>query len=153
MNAYLYHTGTGDTVLTLKNVTAWDDSHAYTGDGGVYGPFAEGLELTLDPTAQETRLADWRRDHPSDTARLNDLEALTAFLNTDVYRSCTAIRCTCQHSTAGNFTSDKYALSEKSSFILIQENVYGEDRQILVSSKHYLPVELFRLELEAGRKI
>lgn len=78
---------------------------------------------------------------------LNDIEALKSYLEQKVYQSCSCVTCTYQHSTAGNFTSDKYALSDKASFILIQETIFGEDHQVLVSSKHYVPVELFKIEI------
>lgn len=51
------------------------------------------------------------------------------------------------HSIAGNFTSTKYALSENSSFILVHETIYDDNKQVLVSSKHYISIELFKLEL------
>lgn len=44
----------------------------------------------------------------------------------------------------------KYVLSHDSAFILVQETIYGRERQILVSSKHYIPVELFEVHLVSG---
>ena len=44
----------------------------------------------------------------------------------------------------GNFTAVKYMLSQHASFILVQETLYDENSRVLVSSKHYIPVESFK---------
>lgn len=54
----------------------------------------------------------------------------------------------CSHSTAGNFTATKYTLSSHESFLLIQETIYNNEHEILVSSKHYIPIQLFRIEIK-----
>ena len=53
----------------------------------------------------------------------------------------------CSYTTTGNYTAEKYAISEHDSFLLIQENICDEGGRILISSKHYIPADLFRLEL------
>ena len=45
---------------------------------GVYGPFAEDCELSSKPDCSETLRADWRRDHPSQEQRMEELKAISA---------------------------------------------------------------------------
>ena len=40
-------------------------------------------------------------------------------------------------------------LSQHASFILVQETLYDENSRILVSSKHYIPVESFKTQVNA----
>lgn len=81
---------------------------------------------------------------------LNRVQELKEFLESAVYEGDYGSTCTLSYTTTGNFTAVKYVLSHDSAFILIQETIYGRDRQILVSSKHYIPVELFEMHLAAG---
>ena len=78
---------------------------------------------------------------------LNDKNNLLNYLENNVYKKSNGVNYIFLHSTAGNFTSIKYALSGKSSFILVHETIYDDNKQVLVSSKHYIPIELFKLEL------
>ncbi len=48
--------------------------------------------------------------------------------------------------TAGNFSAKNYKLSSHDSFLMTQENVYDENEEILVVSKHYIPAEVFELK-------
>ena len=63
MNLYLYKTGTSTPVLTIENVVSYTADQAVTEDGGVYGPFAEDVELSSLEDCSETLRADWRRQH------------------------------------------------------------------------------------------
>ena len=63
MNLYLYKTGTSTPVLTIENAVSYTADQAVTEDGGVYGPFAEDVELSSLPDCSETLRADWRRQH------------------------------------------------------------------------------------------
>lgn len=78
---------------------------------------------------------------------LNVPEALRTYLEEGLYKHCSGQHCTFTHSTAGNFTAAQYTLSHNPSFILIQETVLGEQDQVLVVSKHYIPIEQFKMEL------
>lgn len=80
MTLYVYKTGTDVPVLTIENAVSYTDSRAETADGGVYGPFAEDVELSSLPDCSETLRADWRGDHPSAEERMEELEALVAGL-------------------------------------------------------------------------
>ena len=82
---------------------------------------------------------------------LNDADSLLHFLQEDVYKKSSGSSCTYVHSTAGNFTSAKYTLSEHPSFLLVQETVYGANRQVLLVSKHYIPIDLFKLEIHTEK--
>lgn len=78
---------------------------------------------------------------------LNDPEQLRKYLESTCYEKMHRCRRICSHSTAGNFSATNYTLSEQNSFLMIQENIYDENDQILISSKHYIPSELFRIEI------
>ena len=81
---------------------------------------------------------------------LNREQELKTFLETAVYSGEYGSACALTYTTTGNFTAVKYVLSHDSAFILVQETIYGRERQILVSSKHYIPVELFEVHLVSG---
>jgi len=78
---------------------------------------------------------------------LNDSDQLLQYLESTCYEKMNCCKRICSHSTAGNFTASNYILSEHDSFLLIQENIYDENHNILVSSKHYIPSELFKIEI------
>lgn len=78
---------------------------------------------------------------------LNDPEQLRQYLESTCYEKMNCCRRICSHSTAGNFSASNYTLSEQNSFLMIQENIYDEHNHISVSSKHYIPSELFRIEI------
>lgn len=82
---------------------------------------------------------------------LNDPDSLLHYLEETIYKQSRSSRCTFSHSTAGNFTAAQYKLSEHSSFILIQETIYGENEHILAVSKHYIPIALFKMELRISQ--
>ena len=77
---------------------------------------------------------------------LNSTDALLEFLEHTCYEQghhCS--RCV-TYSTAGNFSAKNYKLSSHDSFLMTQENVYDENEEILVVSKHYIPAEVFELK-------
>ena len=77
---------------------------------------------------------------------LNSTDALLNFLEHTCYEQdhhCS--RCV-TYSTAGNFSAKNYKLSSHDSFLMTQENVYDENEEILVVSKHYIPAEVFELK-------
>lgn len=74
-------------------------------------------------------------------------DELLHYLESDCYKTMASCHRICSYTTTGNFTADKYAISEHDSFLLIQENIYDENGRIQVSSKHYIPAGLFRIEL------
>lgn len=82
---------------------------------------------------------------------LNDTDSLLHYLEETIYKRSSGSRCTFSHSTAGNFTAAQYKLSDHSSFILIQETIYGEREQIMAVSKHYIPIDLFKMELHIAQ--
>lgn len=78
---------------------------------------------------------------------LNTPEELQRFLEADCYEKAASCHRLCTHSTTGNFTAKNYTLSNHDSFLLIQETIYGKNGQIMVSNKHYIPSDLYRIEL------
>lgn len=82
---------------------------------------------------------------------LNNPEELKKYLEEDIYDNASDSTCTLSYTTTGNFTAIKYVLSQSSAFLLIQENIYDRNHKILVSSKHYIPVEAFKMELNSKK--
>lgn len=79
---------------------------------------------------------------------LNHPTELSSYLETLCYQEMASCRRIFSYSTAGNFTAKKYTLSNHDSFLLIQETICDEQGNIVISSKHYIPSDLYRLELE-----
>lgn len=80
---------------------------------------------------------------------LREKEDLLQYLEYGVYEDAGSSSCQLSYTTTGNFTAVKYMLSQHASFILIQETLYGENHRVLVSSKHYIPVESFKTQVNA----
>ena len=79
---------------------------------------------------------------------LNNQDNLLKFLEYTCYEQCHHCSRCITYSTAGNFTSKKYELSDHDSFLLTQENIYNAEDEILVVSKHYIPSEIFELKMK-----
>lgn len=91
MNLYLYKTGTSTPVLTIENAVSYTADQAVTEDGGVYGPFAEDVELSSLPDCSETLRAQWRREHClEDYPELMTLEERRAARLAELSASCNA---------------------------------------------------------------
>ena len=91
MDLYLYKTGTSTPVLTIENVVSYTDNQAVTEDGGVYGPFAEDVELSSLPDCSATLRAQWRREHClEDYPELMTLEERRAARLAELSASCNA---------------------------------------------------------------
>lgn len=80
MTLYLYQTGTTLPILTMEQVASYTADSVTCADGVIFGPFAEGCELSSLEDCSEILRADWRTAHPSETTRLEELEALMAEL-------------------------------------------------------------------------
>lgn len=80
---------------------------------------------------------------------LNNNDELLQFLEKDAYKGSAGSTCLFSYTTTGNFTATKYTLSQHPSFILIQETLYGENHRVIVSSKHYIPIERFKMQVNA----
>lgn len=80
MTLYLYRAGTNVPLLAMEDVASYTADRALAADGTLYGPFGEECELSSLPDCTETLRADWRRMHPSQEARMEELEALVAEL-------------------------------------------------------------------------
>ena len=78
---------------------------------------------------------------------LNDTGQLSDYLEHGCYFEKNHCRRICSYSTAGNFTALTCTLSENNSFLLVQETIFDEGQHVLVSSKHYIPSELFKIEI------
>lgn len=78
---------------------------------------------------------------------LNRPEELLRYLEEDCYKDMSYCHRICSHTTTGNFTAKK-TLSAQDSFLLIQETIYDKNDVVLVSSKHYIPSDLYRIKIE-----
>ena len=79
MKLYLYDTASKAVVLELEDVLSYTDTRVVTAEG-IYGPLAEGYELSETADCAGTLRADWRQENPGTESRINDLEALMAEL-------------------------------------------------------------------------
>lgn len=72
---------------------------------------------------------------------LNDNADFLNFIQKNLYKKSESTRINIRFSGAGNFTAQKYTLSEKGHFLMIQETLL-DDRKIPVAvTKHYIPVD------------
>lgn len=78
---------------------------------------------------------------------LNKSSQLQEYLENQCYDGKNCFLRICSHSTAGNFTALTCTLSEDNSFLLVQETISDTNGRILISSKHYIPSNLFRIEI------
>lgn len=80
MTLYFYEIGTDQPALTVENAQSYTADSVTAADGTVYGPLAEGLELSGKADCSETLRADYRAAHPAQETRLEELEELVAAL-------------------------------------------------------------------------
>lgn len=78
---------------------------------------------------------------------LNHPEELLTYLNQSCYEALASCQRIFSYTTTGNYTAEKYTISEHDSFLLVQETIRNADGRILISTKHYIPSELFRMEI------
>jgi hypothetical protein len=91
MNLYLYKTGTSVPVLTIEDVVSYTDNQAVTEDGSIYGPFADGVELSSLEDCSEALRAKWRREHClADYPELMTLEERKAAKLAELSAACNA---------------------------------------------------------------
>ena len=80
MNLYLYKIGTNTPDLTFEDVASYTANKVVAKDGTVYTPLADDMELSSVPDCSEKLRAKYRAEHPSQEARINELEELMASL-------------------------------------------------------------------------
>ena len=80
MTLYVYKIGTNIPALTVENVQSYTADSVMAADGTVYGPLAEGYELSGKADCSEALRADYRAAHPAQETRLEELEELVAAL-------------------------------------------------------------------------
>ena len=80
MTLYFYDIGTAKPVLTVENAQSYTADSVTAADGTVYGPLAEGCELSGKADCSETLRADYRAAYPTQETRLEELEELVAAL-------------------------------------------------------------------------
>ena len=74
MKLYVYDTASGKILLELNNVCSYTDMEVIT-EMGLYGPLAEGCELSRTKDCTETLRANWRKlQGPSTEERIAVLE-------------------------------------------------------------------------------
>lgn len=60
----------------MEQVVSYTADRAVTAGGAVYGPFAEGWELSETADCAGILRADWRAEHSSQEQRIEDLEPI-----------------------------------------------------------------------------
>lgn len=80
MTLYFYKSGTDQPVLTVENAQSYTADSVTAADGMIYGPLADGYELSSKADCSETLRADYRAVHPTQETRLEELEELVAVL-------------------------------------------------------------------------
>lgn len=85
-----------------------------------------------------------------DNIDLNNIDSLLKYLEYDVYNKYFSIEYTFSPSNTGNFSSKKYNISNKEDFILIQETMYNENKEVILVTKHYIPLDIFKLNINAS---
>lgn len=83
---------------------------------------------------------------------LSNNDDLQTFLEKELYEIGSESETSYSYTTTGNFTSEKYALSNHSKFILITETLYDKDNFLLLFNKHYIPLESFKLKIRRTAK-
>lgn len=84
---------------------------------------------------------------------LNDIENLKNFMEKEIYSIASRSCCEFSYTTTGNFTAIKYKLSNDEKFILIIENLYNKDGETLMVTKYYIPLNIFKMNLNIFNKI
>lgn len=82
---------------------------------------------------------------------LTHIDELKKYLESDVYENAVNSLCKISFTKTGNFTSDKYMISQSAAFLLIHENIYDSNHRILVSNKHYITAESFELNINSRK--
>lgn len=82
---------------------------------------------------------------------LNEPASLLKFLDQTIYHFSTDSLCSYSYTNTGNFTATKYTISQQSSFILVQEILYGENHNVLLFNKHYIPIHHFKMEIHSTK--
>lgn len=72
---------------------------------------------------------------------LKDNLSFLNFIQKAVYEKSENARINIRFSGAGNFTAQKYTLSEKGHFLMIQETLLDEKKIPFIVTKHYIPVD------------
>lgn len=79
---------------------------------------------------------------------LNEKDQLLEYLEKRCYNEMKTCKRICSHSSAGNFSAINYRLSEDDSFLLVYENIIDQNNRIIINNKHYIPLNLFRIEID-----
>ncbi len=72
---------------------------------------------------------------------LKDNSGFLNFIQKTIYEKSESTRINIRFSGAGNFTAQKYTLSEKGHFLMIQETLLDDKKLPLIVTKHYIPVD------------
>ena len=81
---------------------------------------------------------------------LNNQDELLDFLEKNIYSKASKSLLEIKHSTAGTFTSKKYALYSNGQCHLIQESLYTNNNNTpAVFNKHYLPIEISSIKINS----
>lgn len=77
----------------------------------------------------------------------NNLDNFIQMLEKDIYQVALRSETQFTFSTTGNFTAEKYDLADHDNFIMILETIYSKDNKVLLTNKHYIPGDSFKLQI------
>lgn len=82
----------------------------------------------------------------------NNMDHFIQMLEKDIYKEAIRSETQFSFSTTGNFTAEKYDLAENDNFIMILETIYSKDNKVLLTNKHYIPGNNFRLQINLSEQ-
>lgn len=82
---------------------------------------------------------------------LNKKEELLKFLENSIYETSNHSKIKIKYSQFGNISSVKYKISEDEKFMLIEEGLFLKKQNPIIHNKHYLPINLANIELNASK--
>ncbi|MFI3326260.1 MAG: GntR family transcriptional regulator [Clostridia bacterium] len=78
---------------------------------------------------------------------LNNTKELEEYLENSVYKLANTATSTFSYSTSGNFSASRHKLSQANAFILINDYLYEKNGDLMVYTKHYIPVDKFKIQI------
>ena len=82
---------------------------------------------------------------------LNNEEILLKFIEEEIYLNCTSVESKIKITSAGNFVTKNYPISDDTQFYLIDEAIYSDSQFPIIFNKHYLPIKQSTLKINPSK--
>ncbi|MFI3213972.1 MAG: GntR family transcriptional regulator [Eubacteriales bacterium] len=82
----------------------------------------------------------------------NNMDNFVQMLEEDIYKEAFRAETQFTFSTTGNFTAEKYDLAESDHFIMILETIYSKENKVLLTNKHFIPGNSFKLQINLSEQ-